>query len=135
MNIGLRLVAKIVLLFCIIGITLIAYVEIALIGSDGSALHVFPHRGYLFALLIFMALWAMLILTRSAHVDKQTPFIKGIKILAASYALGGAIFIILSIGALMIFGPNGLETLFINMLAIVSVCMVLSLPIIMNRIR
>jgi len=135
MNMGLKPIAKIVLFFCIVGVALITYMEISVVGTDSSAEKLLPHRGYMFAVLILMALWAIATLTRSTGPSGRSPFLRKLKILLASYALGGAIFMALSIGSLAIFGSAGMRAMFDNMLVVISLGMIVSLPIVIRRLR
>lgn len=92
-------------------------------------------RGVLYFASLLLAFWSIYTLQDQKSSPVGGKAMRVTKIILSCFAIGGAIFIVSFVLAFVFFGVEGLQTVFSNMLLIVSVSGLFSAPVVVKRLR
>ncbi len=128
-------IAKIILSFSIVIMVTIVGMEIVSIDSHGRSPSRFAYSGHIFTISLLMIFWSIYSITRDRKPGSRSAIIRTIKVLVSCYAIGGVLFLMLSVLAFFSFGHEGLTSVTSNMFYIVLAGMIISAPFVIRRLR
>ena len=128
-----RLFLGIVCVVCIIGIVVVATLQILSISDTGPMAKT-SYGGYLFPIFILGALWSVYRFRRNGASQKTAPR-TAMKIAFASFGIAGVFYFLVYVGSLVCCGVEGVRFINANILAAFAIGVILSLPVVLKKLR
>ncbi len=119
---------------CIIGIVVVAILQILAVSDPGAKITKVPYAGYLFSVFIFGALWSVYQLGRSS-TSQKTGSRPAIKIAFSSFGIAGVFYFFAYAVSLFCCGVEGVRFVNANIFAFFAIGVILSLPLVLKKLR
>ena len=119
---------------CIIGIVIVAILQILSVSDPAERIARIPYGGYLFSVFILGALWSVYKLGHN-RTSQESGSRSAIRIAFASFGVAGVFYFLAYAVSLVCCGVEGVRFVNANIFSFFAVGVVLSLPLVLKRLR